>query len=81
VSKPWSWWNGPLAGSVVLICAPTASHLPFGENFSSSGPLGTLTVPTVRGGLAARSIRLTVSTSPLRRPMLDTAASVPAAFV
>src|SRR6185437_14817320 len=79
--RPLSWWKGWDGDFVLPFYAPIARYLPSGENFIGSGPLGTLKVPTVRNGFDFRSIRLTESTSPSPRPILDTAASECAALM
>ena len=75
-TRPLSAWNGWQGGAVFRT---DGQVLAVGET-GGSGPVGTPTVATVQKGVEIRSIRLTESSSPSPRPMLDTTASVPAAL-
>ena len=58
----------------------TAHSLPSGDSAMPSGVWPTTTVSTTRNGCACRSMTLTVSLSPLPRPMFATTAIEPSAL-
>jgi hypothetical protein len=76
-SLPAPLKNGESFGLLLPFMTTTATTEPSGEILMPSGVWPTVMVLTTRGGLALRSMTLTVSASPPPRPMLATAAKAP----
>jgi hypothetical protein len=70
-------WKGEPGGLLEPFITVTAAKRPSGLAWMPSGVWPTLTVSTMRHGSRPRSIRLTVSESPVPRPMLATTAQRP----